>query len=118
MKLQQTRCDYCFLLASLKEVHRSKCLTKNYCSQSCRDADDGVHAVCCAPDEEHSLLNPRKVELGGHNKNAAADAHMDGLLEDFENCSDMPKSDKTKITSLIKNSKTKRKKANKKQGDD
>ena len=33
-----------------------------------------------------------------------------------ENCTDMPKSDKTKITNIIKNSKTKRKKANKKQG--
>ena len=117
-KLSQTRCDYCFLLAPLKEVHRSKCLTKNYCSQSCRNADDAVHAVCCAPDEEHRLVDPRKVKLGGHKKNAAADAHMDDLFKDFEDCADLPKSDKTKITNIIKNSKTKRKKANKNQGAD
>ena len=42
-----TRCDFCFLLAPLKEVHRSLCKTKNYCSQECRGADNRVHKVCC-----------------------------------------------------------------------
>ena len=31
-RLQDTRCDHCFLLAPLNKVHRSKCGTKNYCS--------------------------------------------------------------------------------------
>ena len=49
-RLQETRCDCCFLMAPLKEVHRSMCRTKNYCSQVCRDADDAAHKVCCNPD--------------------------------------------------------------------
>ena len=115
MKLGQTRCDNCFLLAPLKEVHRSKCLNKNCCSKGCRDADVAVHAVCCTSDKDHRLIDPRKVKLGGHEKNAAADALMDSLSEDLKS-SGIPKSHSTKIENIIKNSKTRKKKANKKQG--
>ena len=50
--LRETRCDHCFLLAPLTEVHRSKCRTKNYCSQLCKDSDDAVHKVCSNPDKK------------------------------------------------------------------
>ena len=68
-----TRCDFCFLLAPLKEVHRSLCKTKNYCSQECRDADDKAHKVCC---KEGSQVEERKVKVGGKEKTRVADAHV------------------------------------------
>ena len=71
-----TRCDFCFLLAPLKEVHRSLCKTKNYCSQECRDADDKAHKVCC---KEGSQVEERKVKVGGKEKTKVADA----LVKDF-----------------------------------
>ena len=71
-----TRCDFCFLLAPLKEVHRSLCKTKNYCSQECRDADDKAHKVCC---KEGSQVEERKVKVGGKEKTKVADA----LVKDY-----------------------------------
>ena len=68
-----TRCDFCFLLAPLKEVHRSLCKTKNYCSQECRDADDKAHKVCC---KEGSQVEERKVKVGGKEKTKVADAQV------------------------------------------
>ena len=56
-----TRCDHCFLLAALTEVHRSKCRTKNYCSQVCRGADDAAQ-VCCDPDKGPRRIEVRKVK--------------------------------------------------------
>ena len=76
-KLKETRCDRCFLLAPLNEVHRSKCLTKNYCSQVCRDADDAVHKVCCNPDKEQRRIEERKVKIGGKDKVEAANAEIE-----------------------------------------
>ena len=76
-RLEKTICDCCFLLAPLKDVHRSKCLTKNYCSQICRDADDAVHKVCCDPDKERRQIEARKVKIGGHDKVEAANSKMD-----------------------------------------
>ena len=68
-KLMETRCDFCFLCAPLKEVHRSLCKTKNYCSQGCRDADNSVHKVCC---EQGGQVEERKVKTGGKEKTDVA----------------------------------------------
>ena len=65
------KCDFCFLCAPLKEVHRSVCKTKNYCSNTCRKADDKVHQVCC---REGGQVAERKVKIGGKEKGPAADA--------------------------------------------
>ena len=35
-KLSAFRCDFCFLLGTCNEIHRSLCKTKNYCSATCR----------------------------------------------------------------------------------
>ena len=80
-KLEKTRCDFCFLLPSLKDTHRSKCLTKNYCSQICRDADEAAHKVCCNPDKEQRRIEERKVKLGGRDRIEAANAQVDSLAE-------------------------------------
>ena len=75
-------CDFCFLFADpLKEVHRSRCRTKNYCSQICRDADDAVHKVCCHPDKDLQKIDQRKVKIGGKDKVEAANAELDSLVE-------------------------------------
>ena len=76
-RLQETRCDHCFLMAPLKEVHRSKCRTKNYCSQVCRDSDEAAHKVCCNPDKEQRRIEERKVKIGGRDKAESATARMD-----------------------------------------
>ena len=68
-----TRCDFCFLLAPLKEVHRSLCKTKNYCSQECRDADDKAHKVCC---KQGHQVEERKVKVGGKEKTEVADSKV------------------------------------------
>ena len=78
-KLQGTRCDACFLMAPLNGVHRSRCLTKNYCSQVCRDTDDAVHKVCCNPDKSQRRIEDRKVKIGGKEKVVTANAMVDGL---------------------------------------
>ena len=78
-KLQGTRCDACFLMTPLNEVHRSRCLTKNYCSQVCRDTDDAVHKVCCNPDKSQRRIEDRKVKIGGKEKVVTANAMVDGL---------------------------------------
>ena len=80
-RLQETRCDRCFLMAPLKEVHRSKCRTKNYCSQVCRDADDSVHKVCCNPDKGQRRIEERKVKIGGKDKVVAANAGTDSMAQ-------------------------------------
>ena len=79
--LRETRCDHCFLLAPLTEVHRSKSRTKNYFSQLCRDCDDAVHKVCCNPDKELRRIEERKVKIGGKDKVKAANARLDSLAE-------------------------------------
>ena len=78
-RLHATSCNHCFLLAPLNKVHRSKCLTKNYCSQVCRDADDAAHKVCCNPDEEQRRIEERKVRIGGKDKVEAANAQVDAF---------------------------------------
>ena len=83
-RLNGTRCDCCFLLAPLVEVHRSKCRTKNYCSQVCSDSDIAVHKVCCNPDQELRQVDERKVKIGGKEKREAANARVDSLLENVE----------------------------------
>ena len=80
-KLWETKCDNCFLLAPAQDVHRSyhdphlktinfillrsRCLTKNYCSEECFTADEAVHAVCCKNKQE---VDKRKVKIGGKAK--------------------------------------------------
>ena len=78
-RLNGTRCDHCYLLAPLNEVHRSRCLTKNYCSQGCRDADDSVHKVCCNPDKGQRCIEERKVKIGGQDKVETANAKADSF---------------------------------------
>ena len=76
-RLDATRCDHCFLLAPLSEVHRSRCLTKNYCGQVCRDADNSVHKVCCNPDKGQRCIEERKVKIGGQAKVETANREAD-----------------------------------------
>ena len=83
-RLNGTRCDYCFLLAPLVDVHRSKCRTKNYCSQVCSNSDTAVHKVCCNPDQERRQVDGRKVKIGGKDKREAANARVDFFLENVE----------------------------------
>ena len=73
-KLADTRCDTCYLNAPLKEVHRSKCLTKNYCSQECRNADDKFHNICCG---QQGKVDKRKVKVGGKEKVIKANERVD-----------------------------------------
>ena len=82
-RLHETRCDRCFLMAPLKEVHRSKCLTKNYCSEICWSVDEAVHKVCCNPDKRQRRIEERKVKIGGQHKVEAANARMDSMAEHF-----------------------------------
>ena len=72
-KLENTRCDICFLCAPVGEVHRSKCKTKYYCSKTCRRADEDVHKGCC---KEGNQVDERKVKIGGKEKVEAAEAKM------------------------------------------
>ena len=66
-------------MAPLNEVHRSRCLTKNYCRQVCRDTDDAVHKVCCNPDKSQRRIEDRKVKIGGKEKVVTANAMVVGL---------------------------------------
>ena len=88
LRFYDTRCDKCFLLARLKEVHRSMCLTKNYCSQICRDADTDVHKVCCNPDQRLQKVDERKVRIGGRQKTEAANARIDSYAKSIESTGD------------------------------
>ena len=46
-QLVATRCARCSLLAPILDVHRSKCLTKYYCSAKCSIDDKIHHTICC-----------------------------------------------------------------------
>ena len=81
VKLTATKCDFCFLLAPLKEVHRSLCKTKKYCSSICRNADDSVHKVCC----KQGIVEERKVKSGGKEKPELANRNLDLFVTSFEN---------------------------------
>ena len=81
MKLGATKCDFCFLLAPIKEVHRSLCKTKNYCSSKCRNEDDLVHKVCC----KEGRVEARKVKTGGKEKPVVANRNFDLFVTSFEN---------------------------------
>ena len=59
-------------------MHRSKCRTKNYCSQVCRGADDAAQ-VCCDPDKGPRRIEVRKVKTGGKDKVEAANATVDSF---------------------------------------
>ena len=117
-KLRATKCDNCFLLAPLNEVHRSKCRTKNYCSQVCRDADDAVHKVCCNPDKEQRRIEERKVKIGGKDKVVAANATVDSYGKYKRSlCTDDPEDVKFReevLGKIIKKTKPKEKSAKKK----
>ena len=81
--LQQAATDKVQLLLPLKEVLRSKCLTKNYCSQTCRNADDGVLNVCCNKDKSLQLIDERKVKVGGKEKVEMANSRSDEWASRF-----------------------------------
>ena len=81
VKLTATKCDFCFLLAPLKEVHRSLCKTKKYCSAICRNADDSAHKVCC----KQGIVEERKVKSGGKEKPELANRNLDLFVTSFEN---------------------------------
>ena len=46
-------------------LHRSRCLTKNYCSKECFAADEALHVVCCKNKQE---VDKRKMKIGGKAK--------------------------------------------------
>ena len=100
LRFYDTRCVGCFLLAPLKDVHRSMCLTKNYCSQICRDADNDVHEVCCNLDKKYQKVNKRKIRIGGrHHKTETANARIDSYAKNIDSTGD-PGLDK-KIQNII-----------------
>ena len=66
-------------MAAFTEVHRSKCRTKNYCSQVCRGADDAAHKVCCDPDKGPRRIEVRKVKTGGKDKVEATNTNLDSF---------------------------------------
>ena len=76
-KLENTRCDKCFIMAPLKEVHRSICLTKNYCSQACRSADEESHKICCG----EGRVEERKVKVGGKEKGKIGNKRVDIFIK-------------------------------------
>ena len=77
-KLEDTRCDSCYLNAPLKQTHRSRCLTKNFCSQACRDADNKFHDVCCG----EGKVEERKVKVGGKEKGIKGNARVDRYADE------------------------------------
>ena len=77
-------------MAPHKGVHRSKSLTKNYCSKICWHADDAVHKVCCSPDKELRQIEERKVKVGGKEKVEASNAGMDFLSEHVSSSAPSP----------------------------
>ena len=95
VRLSGTKCDFCFLCAPINEVHRSLCKTKNYCSKSCRKADDNVHKVCCKKEGGHPV-EERKVKTGGQEKVEVANSNLKGFATAAGACleaaSDRPKS--------------------------
>ena len=79
-RLSDTRCDFCFLCAPLQEVHRSLCKTKNYCSKTCRSADNDFHQDCC---KQKHPVHERKVKVGGLGKVEVAEAKQKGLASSW-----------------------------------
>ena len=100
--LLETRCDFCFLLAPLREVHRAKCRTKSYCSQLCRDSDDAAHKVCCNPDEELRRIEERKVKIGGKEKVDAANTKLDTMAERLRTSATLKPDDAKNLEKIVK----------------
>jgi len=73
-KLLPTRCDFCFLLAPVTEVHRSICLKKNYCSPECSIADKAVHTTCC---ENPVEVEKRKVKNNGDSRRGNSNQQLE-----------------------------------------
>ena len=107
-RLQDTRCNHCFILAPLSEVHRSKCRTKNYCSLVCREADDAAHKICCHPDKKQRRIEERKVKIGGIDKVFAANAETDSIAEEMHKVNLDPDFDKKVAEIIEKTRKAKR----------
>ena len=52
LEFRADRCDYCGLHHTGVRGHRcSRCLTKVYCGEQCRDQDWGVHKLVCREGE-------------------------------------------------------------------
>ena len=86
-KLADTRCDSCYLNSPLKEVHRSKCLTKNYCSQDCRNEDDKFHNICCG---QQRKVDARKMKVGGKEKVIKGNERVDRYAKAYISFSTSP----------------------------
>ena len=59
------RCDYCAVYYRGQRVHRcSRCLTKVYCGEQCRDQDWGVHKLVCREGEGWQVGRKMKRKKG------------------------------------------------------
>ena len=89
---------------------RSRCLTKNYCSEQCFAADEAVHAVCCKNKQD---VDKRKVKIGGKAKakivNQNLKAYQDKTQQQMQNvnCSEETSKLVTETLSKIKGLKVK-----------
>jgi len=74
------RCDYCALFYRGVRGHRcSRCLTKVYCGEQCRDLDWGVHKLVCREGEEE-----RKKKVGKQMRKQKGGEFHDTLIESME----------------------------------
>ena len=62
---------------------RSFCLTKNYCSQECRDADQAVHTFCC---KNLLYVDKRKRKKGGKTKPEEAEQALKSNVRQYYQC--------------------------------
>ena len=102
------------LIPHLKTINfillRSRCLTKNYCSEECFTADEAVHADCCKTKQE---VDKRKVKIGGKAKaglvNENLQAYQVKAQQNLEklNCSEETSKLVTETLSKIKGLKVK-----------
>ena len=60
---------------------RSRCLTKNYCSEECFTADEAVHVVCCKNKQE---VDKRKVKIGGKAKAGIVNQNLEKFQNDAQ----------------------------------
>ena len=60
---------------------RSRCLTKNYCSEECFAADEAVHAVCCKNKQD---VDKRKVKIGGKAKAGIVNQNLEKFRNDAQ----------------------------------
>jgi len=80
LELNGDRCDFCALNYSGVRGHRcSKCKTKVYCGEQCRDLDWGVHKLVCREGEE-----VRKRKAGKQRRKQMGSDSFNGLMTFME----------------------------------